>query len=104
MSAAISARRWSGFWSCCCSSPTRSISPPISARWRDATKLLIGGPASVYVVVFAAISVLAQIFFDYKRYVAILKWLTLCLFAYVIALAVVHVPWGEASRACSFPR
>ena len=71
----------------------------------DATKLLIGGPASVYVVVFAAISVLAQIFFDYKRYVAILKWLTLCLFAYVIALAVVHVPWGEAVEGSArFPR
>jgi NRAMP (natural resistance-associated macrophage protein)-like metal ion transporter len=39
----------------------------------DATKLLIGGPAGVYVALFAAISVLAQIFFNYKRYVAILK-------------------------------
>ncbi len=69
----------------------------------DATKLLIGGPATVYVVVFAAISVLAQIFFDYNRYVAILKWLTLCLFAYVIALAVVHVPWGEAVKGLLLP-
>jgi Mn2+/Fe2+ NRAMP family transporter len=70
----------------------------------DATKLLVGGPASIYVVVFAAISVLAQIFFDYKRYVAILKWLTLCLFAYVIALAVVHVPWGEALKGLVIPK
>ncbi len=70
----------------------------------DATKLLIGGPASVYVVVFAAISVLAQIFFNYQRYVAILKWLTLCLFAYVIALAVVHVPWGEAVKGLLIPK
>lgn len=70
----------------------------------DATKLLIGGPATVYVVVFAAISVLAQIFFRYQRYVAILKWLTLCLFAYVIALAVVHVPWGEAVKGLLIPQ
>jgi len=70
----------------------------------DATRLLIGGPASVYVVGFAAISVLAQIFFDYKRYVAILKWLTLCLFAYVIALAVVHVPWIEAIKGLLIPK
>jgi NRAMP (natural resistance-associated macrophage protein)-like metal ion transporter len=70
----------------------------------DATKLLIGGSASLYVVVFAAISVLAQIFFDYKRYVAILKWLTLCLFAYVIALAVVHVPWSEAAKGLLIPK
>ena len=62
----------------------------------DATKLLIGGPAPLYVVVLAAVSVLAQIFFNYHRYVSILKWLTLVLFAYVIALFVVKVPWGEA--------
>src|SRR3569832_1539930 len=70
----------------------------------DATKHLIGGPASFYVVVFAAVSVLAQIFFDYKRYVAILKWLTLSLFAYVIALAVVHVSWGEAVKGLLVPK
>jgi hypothetical protein len=44
------------------------------------------------------VSVLAQVFLEYKRYVAILKWLTLALFAYVIALGVVKVPWGEALR------
>jgi Mn2+/Fe2+ NRAMP family transporter len=36
------------------------------------------------------------VFLEYKRYVAILKWLTLALFAYVITLAVVKVPWGQA--------
>src|ERR1700744_447642 len=58
----------------------------------DAVKLLIGGPAFVYVILLGSISVLAQVFFEYKRYVSILKWLTLVLFAYVIALAVVKVP------------
>ena len=33
----------------------------------------------------------------------LLKWLTLVLFAYVIALAVVHVPWGEAIRGLLIP-
>src|SRR5581483_5982715 len=47
----------------------------------DASRLLVGGPAILYVVLFGTVSVLAQIFFDYKRYVAILKWLTLSLFA-----------------------
>jgi Mn2+/Fe2+ NRAMP family transporter len=64
----------------------------------DSTKLLIGGWSPIYVVIYAVGSVTAQIFFSYKRYVAILKWLTLVLFAYVIALAIVHVPWGEALR------
>jgi hypothetical protein len=47
--------------------------------------------------------VAAQIFFDYRRYASILKWLTLSLFAYVIALAAVKVPWGEALRGIFIP-
>lgn len=70
----------------------------------DAFKLLVGGPAPLYVVAFGVISVLAQIFFKYERYVAILKWLTLVLFAYVIALFVAKVPWGEALMGLLVPR
>ena len=69
----------------------------------DALRLLIGGPAIAYVVLFGVISVLAQIFFDYDRYVFVLKWLTLSLFAYVIALAVVEVPWTEALKGLVIP-
>jgi NRAMP (natural resistance-associated macrophage protein)-like metal ion transporter len=69
----------------------------------DALKLLIGGPRIFYVIAFGVVSVAAQIFFDYKRYVAVLKWLTLSLFAYVIALAVAKVPWGEALRGVLIP-
>lgn len=69
----------------------------------DALKLLVGGPGILYVVLFGVFSVLAQIFLAYKRYVAILKWLTLALFAYVIALAVVKVPWGEALTGLLIP-
>src|SRR3954468_17806604 len=42
----------------------------------DATKLLVGGPAMIYVLFFGVTSVVAQIFFDYRRYVSVLKWLT----------------------------
>ena len=69
----------------------------------DSLKLLIGGPRVFYVVAFGAVSVLAQIFLEYRRYVAILKWLTLALFAYVITLAVVKVPWGQALRGLLVP-
>jgi NRAMP (natural resistance-associated macrophage protein)-like metal ion transporter len=70
----------------------------------DATKLLIGGPGIVYVLLFGVTSVAAQIFFDYSRYVAVLKWLTLCLFAYVGALAVAHVHWEEAITGILIPK
>jgi Mn2+/Fe2+ NRAMP family transporter len=70
----------------------------------DALKLLIGGPAALFVVIFGTVSVLAQVFFKYERYVAILKWLTLVLFAYVIALFTVEVPWGEALAGLLIPK
>jgi len=70
----------------------------------DALKLLIGGPGTLYVVIFGAVSVIAQIFFKYERYVAILKWLTLVLLAYVIALFLAKVPWGEALKGLLIPK
>src|ERR1700730_2898781 len=39
-----------------------------------ALKLLIGGPALLYVVLFGALSAGLQIFTRYARYVSILKW------------------------------
>jgi Mn2+/Fe2+ NRAMP family transporter len=61
-----------------------------------ATRLLIGGPATGYVLVFGEVCVTAQILARYARYVRVLKWLSLSLFAYVAALAAVRVSWGEA--------
>ena len=71
----------------------------------DATKLLIGGHGIVYVLLFGVTSVVAQIFLDYKRYVSVLKWLTLSLFAYVAALAFAHsvVGRGAGRRAGPAP-
>jgi NRAMP (natural resistance-associated macrophage protein)-like metal ion transporter len=69
----------------------------------DALKLVLGGPSVLYVVAFGLLSVLAQVFLEYKRYVAILKWLTLVLFAYVIALFVIKVPWLEALKGLLVP-
>ena len=74
------------------------------AAMADSFKLLFGGPAFAYVLFFGVTSVAAQIFLDYARYVAVLKWLTLSLFAYVAALAVAHVSWGEALAGLLIPR
>jgi NRAMP (natural resistance-associated macrophage protein)-like metal ion transporter len=59
----------------------------------DALRLLIGGPAGLYVVAFAILCAILEIFLSYRRYVSILKWLTLALFAYVATALVVRVPW-----------
>ena len=73
------------------------------AAMGDALKLLIGGPGILYVLLFGVTSVSAQIFLDYKRYSAVLKWLTLSLFAYVAALAVTKVAWGDAIKGIAIP-
>jgi NRAMP (natural resistance-associated macrophage protein)-like metal ion transporter len=69
-----------------------------------AAKLLVGGPGIVYVVLFGVTSVVAQIFLDYKRYVSVLKWLTLSLFAYVGALAFAHISWRQALAGILIPQ
>ncbi|MGC2413003.1 MAG: divalent metal cation transporter [Stellaceae bacterium] len=61
----------------------------------DAVRLLVGGSTGVYVVVFAVLCAGLEIFSRYRRYVKILKWLTLSLFAYVATVLIVAVPWGE---------
>lgn len=69
----------------------------------DALTLLVGGPRAVYVVLFAAVCVVAIVFLHYSRYVTVLKWTTLSLFAYVVAMFTAHVPWGEAVKGLFLP-
>jgi len=61
----------------------------------DALRLIIGGSTGVYVVAFAVLCAWLEIFLSYGRYVRVLKWLTLSLFAYVATVLVVEVPWHE---------
>ena len=58
-----------------------------------ALALVIHGPQLLYVALFAAVTVLLEVFVRYSRYVSVLKWLTLALFAYVGVAFVVHVDW-----------
>jgi NRAMP (natural resistance-associated macrophage protein)-like metal ion transporter len=69
----------------------------------DALKLLIGGPRLIYVISFGVICAVLQIFMAYSRYVGVLKWLTLALFAYFGTIMVVEIPWGEAARGFFLP-
>jgi NRAMP (natural resistance-associated macrophage protein)-like metal ion transporter len=69
-----------------------------------ALKLMIGGPEWLYIIGFAVLSVGLEVFMRYARYVAVLKWLTLSLFAYVGVALVSHVPWGEVGLRLVVPR
>jgi NRAMP (natural resistance-associated macrophage protein)-like metal ion transporter len=63
----------------------------------DALVLLIGGPAKLYVVLFAVGCALLEIWSRYQRYVTILKWVAVTLFAYVATALAVDVPWREVA-------
>jgi len=60
-----------------------------------ALKLLIGGPAQLYAVLFGVLSLLLQVFVPFPRYAPILKGLTVALLAYVATVFVVKVPWTQ---------
>jgi NRAMP (natural resistance-associated macrophage protein)-like metal ion transporter len=70
----------------------------------DALRLLVGGPGRWYAAGFGIISLALQVMLPYKRYVRVLKWLTLALLAYVAAVFVIHVPWAQVGTAVIMPR
>jgi NRAMP (natural resistance-associated macrophage protein)-like metal ion transporter len=59
----------------------------------DAMTLLLPGPKWLYVLLFSLICVAMQLLLQYTRYVSVLKWFTLSMFAYFAVVAVVHVNW-----------
>lgn len=70
----------------------------------DALNLLLPGPRWLYVVLFAGICVYMQLVLQYTRYVSVLKWLTLSLFAYLGVVMFAHVSWFDLGHAMAFPR
>ena len=67
-------------------------------------KLVFGGPQLVYVAAFGLVSILLEVFVKYARYVAVLKWLTLALFAYVGVAFAVHVDWASVAYHLVVPQ
>ena len=69
-----------------------------------ALTLLIGGSQHGYTIAFGLVCVGLEVWLSYARYSAILKWLTLSLFAYVAVVLVVGVPWSEVARSIVAPQ
>jgi NRAMP (natural resistance-associated macrophage protein)-like metal ion transporter len=69
----------------------------------DAATLLIGGSRHAYILGFGLFCVVLQIYFSYARYVRVLKWLTLSLFAYVGVVFSVDLPWSEVIKGVFVP-
>lgn len=70
----------------------------------EAVRVLVGGPQIAYVLAFGALCAVLQIFLAYKRYVAVLKWLTLALSAYGATLLFVKIDWRALLIGLFVPR
>ena len=60
----------------------------------SALRLLIGGPAHLYAVAFAVITVIAAVLIPYPEYARMLKWATLVLFVYIANAFAVRFSWA----------
>ncbi|MDB5814718.1 MAG: iron transporter [Rhodocyclales bacterium] len=59
----------------------------------DVATMVAGGNKALWTLAFGTLSLLLQVFIPYRRYVSVLKWLTLSLLAYVGVVCVVDVDW-----------
>lgn len=68
-----------------------------------ALHLVMAGPTLLYIVAMGILSLVLEITLPYSQYANILKWLTLGLFAYVVVVFIVDVPWRQALFATVMP-
>ncbi len=73
------------------------------AAMGSAITLIMGGPAPFYALLVGIFCAIAEVFVPYRRYSHILKWLTLVLFVYVLAVFTIHIDWIEAVHATLKP-
>ncbi|MEN3334447.1 MAG: hypothetical protein V7641_3812 [Blastocatellia bacterium] len=69
----------------------------------EAMEMMIGLHATVWTPLFAALIVVLLIWSSYRRIAHIFKWLTLVLFAYVIAAFLAHPNWNDVLKATFVP-
>jgi NRAMP (natural resistance-associated macrophage protein)-like metal ion transporter len=74
------------------------------AAMGDAAALILPGPMQLWIVVITVLSFTAEAWLSYARYAAVLKWVTLSLFAYVATAIVAHVQWSEALVGAILPK
>jgi len=62
------------------------------------TQLFFDVPFALLAIMYAVIIILLVVFVNYKKYVKILKWLAISLFAYPITAFLVGQDWGDVFR------
>ena len=74
------------------------------AAMGEALRLVVGGSALAFAVLFGIVCLTAEVFIPYHRYAGYLKFLTMVLLFYVAAAFSVHIPWGEVLYATVAPK
>ena len=74
------------------------------AGMADATTLLTGVDARVWVVAFGVVIAVATMWLHYRTIARVLEWLALVLLAYVVTAFLVGPNWGEVARSTFVPR
>ena len=67
------------------------------------SSMIAGGGNHIFVILFALVSALLQLFVPYRKYSNVLKFLTFSLFAYVGVVVLVHVDWTQALLRLVWP-
>jgi NRAMP (natural resistance-associated macrophage protein)-like metal ion transporter len=73
------------------------------AAMGEALRLVAGGSALLFAVLFGIACLIAEVLIPYHLYAGYLKFLTLVLLFYVAAAFSVRIPWGEVAHAALFP-
>jgi NRAMP (natural resistance-associated macrophage protein)-like metal ion transporter len=74
------------------------------AAMGEALRLVIGGRAQFYSILFGVVCLVLQVFMSYRQYVYYLKWLTLTLLAYVAVVFTVHIPLQDVFLGIFWPK
>jgi NRAMP (natural resistance-associated macrophage protein)-like metal ion transporter len=82
---------------------TINIAADIAAMGEAAALVIPGMSKLAFALVIGIGCVLLEVFMSYKRYVGVLKWLTLSLLAYVGVVFTVKIPWGEVALRSFVP-
>lgn len=69
----------------------------------SAVQLILPIPFTVSLILLTCITILAEVFVPYPKYVSFLKYLALTVFAYILAAFAIHQDWHQIALATLIP-
>lgn len=82
---------------------TITIGADIGAMGSSVQLLIPNIPTAFITILFAVLILFAEIFFSYKRYAKLLKYMTIALFSYVVTAIIVSGNWGMIISSTLIP-